>query len=157
VKRLALVVVCLAAACAGTRPLRTVAPAAFDPPRHLTAATVLETTTTADLARPSTPARASRSRPLPTSASPPGACDAVHAWQPLVACLWGPAAPTAFRVVGCESGGNPNAREPHTGAAGLFQILGGPFDPEANVRRAFAMWQARGWQPWVASQHCWGR
>ena len=75
-------------------------------------------------------------------------------WRALVAQLFGPAAPTAFRVIQCESGGNPNAHNP-SGATGLFQILEGPYDPTANVEEAFRMWQQRGWEPWAASEHCW--
>lgn len=62
---------------------------------------------------------------------------------------------TACAVLACESGGNPNARNPSSSATGLFQILGGPVDPAANVARAYAMWHARGWQPWNASRACW--
>jgi hypothetical protein len=51
----------------------------------------------------------------------------------------------------CESGGNANAYNARSGATGLFQILGGPFDPAANVAMAFRMWQQRGWQPWTCA------
>lgn len=55
----------------------------------------------------------------------------------------------AFRVMWCESTGNPNARNPHSTARGLFQILGGPLDPQANVALAYKMYSQRGWSPWV--------
>lgn len=56
---------------------------------------------------------------------------------------------TAFNVMWCESRGNPNARNARSSATGLFQILGGPVDPQANVRLAYQMYAKRGWQPWV--------
>lgn len=76
-------------------------------------------------------------------------------WQSEVLKLpWDTA--TALRIVGCESGGRPWVVNPTSGAAGLFQILGGPLDPIANVDLAFSMWRVRGWQPWVSSRRCWG-
>lgn len=62
---------------------------------------------------------------------------------------------TAYRVMMCESHGNANAYNPRSGATGLFQILGGPFDPAANVATAYRMWASRGWRPWAASRSCW--
>lgn len=74
-------------------------------------------------------------------------------WQGLVRCLWGPRAPEAFRVVACESGGNPNATGARTRwgrAVGVFQILpNGSYDPETNVRQAWAKFSRAGWSPWV--------
>ena len=58
-------------------------------------------------------------------------------------------------IMGCESGGRPNAYN-RSGATGLFQILGGPFDPAANVTTAHSMWASRGTQPWNPSRGCWG-
>jgi soluble lytic murein transglycosylase-like protein len=76
-------------------------------------------------------------------------------WRALVASFaWDVG--TALRIIQCESRGNPNARNPRSSARGLFQILGGPLDPEANVRLAFSMYSSRGWQPWNASRGCWG-
>lgn len=58
------------------------------------------------------------------------------------------------RTMACESGGYPNAvgpRQPNGSyPQGLMQILGGPFDPEANLQLAAAMRAQRGWQPWSA-------
>ena len=59
----------------------------------------------------------------------------------------------ARQVLWCESRGDPNAE--NAGANGLFQILGGPFDPTANVALAYEMYSARGWQPWHSSRTCW--
>jgi hypothetical protein len=59
---------------------------------------------------------------------------------------------TAFRIMMCESGGNPNAIGPPTRygrAAGLMQILpNGSLDPATNMKQAWAKYQSRGWQPW---------
>lgn len=78
----------------------------------------------------------------------------VERWRPLVAMYfpedrieW------ALRIVSCESGGDPNAKNPHSSASGLFQHLGrlwpdraakagfpgaDVFDPVANI--AVAAW-----------------
>lgn len=62
---------------------------------------------------------------------------------------------TACRVLMCESGGRADARNARSSATGLYQILGGPTDPAANVAQAYRMYAARGWQPWNASRSCW--
>ena len=70
---------------------------------------------------------------------------------------------TAMRVIQCESGGDPNAYNP-SGAYGLMQLMDVPlYDPAANIAYGYGMYsgwgdssQARGWQPWEASRHCWG-
>lgn len=54
----------------------------------------------------------------------------------------------AFNTMYCESTGKYDDRNP-SGATGLFQVKGGPIDPEANVAQAYSMWVERGWQPWV--------
>lgn len=85
--------------------------------------------------------RASRSR----SISRPGGCGG---WGNLVSQYsWN--VTTACRILMCESRGNPNAKNAHSSATGLFQILHGPTDPAANVALAFSMYSKRGWQPWV--------
>lgn len=70
----------------------------------------------------------------------------------------------AYRVMMTESGGDPNAANDQVPkrerSYGLFQINTNvhpltreeAMDPEANVRYAAALYQARGWQPWSASQ-----
>ena len=97
-------------------------------------------------------ARATRvARVTPRPAPPPssGPVD----WKALVARYpWDVG--VAERIVWCESRGNPNARN-SSGATGLFQILGGPIDPVANVARAYEMYRTRGWQPWSSSRSCW--
>lgn len=92
----------------------------------------------------------------------------VEAWRPLVATYFQAAdVDRAMRVLACESGGDPNARNRTSGASGLFQHIprfwaerstaagyGGEsiFDPVANV--AVAAWMiydypTGGWQHWV--------
>jgi soluble lytic murein transglycosylase-like protein len=85
-------------------------------------------------------------RPVPTVSGPVD-------WKALVAQYpWD--VTVAERIVWCESRGDPNARN-RSGATGLFQIMGGPIDPVANVATAYDMYRTRGWQPWSASRYCW--
>lgn len=141
----------------GVRSSEAIAVPASAPNRTRLAAE-FETPTTST--RPAPPARASRDgrRPRPPVPSSPPVVGGSPAnqgdWRALVASLpWDSA--TAFAIVRCESGGNPNARNPRSSATGLFQILRGPIDAIENVRLAFRMWQSRGWQPWNASRRCW--
>lgn len=101
----------------------------------------------AEAARAAAAARAARVvRPVPAVSGPVD-------WKALVAQYpWDVA--VAERIVWCESRGDPNARN-RSGATGLFQILGGPIDPVANVATAYDMYRTRGWQPWSASRYCW--
>lgn len=95
----------------------------------------------------------------------------VEGWRPLVAAHFPPGqVDTAMRVLACESAGDPNAKNPRSSAAGLWQFIrstwdgvaqvlglpsydqGGPYDPEAATRAA--RWLALdsrwgGWQHWV--------
>jgi hypothetical protein len=94
-------------------------------------------------------------------------------WRQLVAVYF----PTdhvdrAIEVMQCESGGNPNAKNPISTASGLFQHLhslwgprvakagwgdGSIWDPQTNI--AVAAWlvtEGGGWRHWNASRHCWG-
>jgi hypothetical protein len=72
--------------------------------------------------------------------------------------------PWAVRVMFCESGGNPNATNPSSGAAGLFQHLpqfwpgraaaagfpgASPYDPEANIAASAYLLATGGAQHWV--------
>jgi hypothetical protein len=56
-----------------------------------------------------------------------GMGDDVDQWLPLVAGHFGDLGPEAVETVLClmalESGGNPNARHPRSGASGLMQVL----------------------------------
>lgn len=92
----------------------------------------------------------------------------VARWQPLVEQYF-PAwlVDEALTVMHCESRGNPDATNPHSDAAGLFQFLAGTwrfastragfpaasrYDPEANV--AAAAWLVR---YSIENSHPWGR
>lgn len=58
----------------------------------------------------------------------------------------------AYRIMMCESSGNPSAVNRASGATGLFQIHPGGskyLDPATNVAAAYAKYQASGWRPWV--------
>lgn len=67
---------------------------------------------------------------------------------------------TALRVIECESHGNPNARNPSSGASGLFQVMPfwadhfgvsreSLFAAEVNVAIARKVWDEQGWGAWV--------
>lgn len=85
----------------------------------------------------------------------------VDGWWSLVAINFPPdEVDTALRVMACESGGNPKAKNPRSSASGLFQILGGwadhfgfprewLFDPEINVETARRVWDIQGWGAWT--------
>lgn len=93
-------------------------------------------------------ARTTTTRPSPAARA--AGTDGCGGWRYLIAQFFPPGEHSrACRILLCESGGNPNARNPRSTATGLFQILGGTTDPVGNVRHASEMWRARGWQPWV--------
>ena len=90
----------------------------------------------------------------------------VEQWRSLVETYFRPGdVDRALRIMRCESGGNPNAKNPRSSASGLFQHLGkywvrrsaaagyagaSIFDPTANV--AVAAWlrdQPGGFSHWV--------
>lgn len=80
--------------------------------------------------------------------TPAGPC---AGWRSLVARYFpASAVEGACKRLMCESGGNANARN-RSGATGLFQIMHGPLEPEANVAAAAALYARRGWKPWVCS------
>lgn len=75
---------------------------------------------------------------------------------------------TMLRIIGCESGGNPNAKNPTSTASGLTQMLAGwydgrwwphrfdPFDPDENLYHASLLAAANpGFTDWNASRACW--
>lgn len=146
-------------------------------------ATVPTVTTTTALPSPVTtalpPKRASRSdagrtppvRPAPVAAVDPGddcmsgwtmrdwnvrVAKAHRCWDHLITAYpWDHT--RAFRIMLCESGGNPLAAN-RSGARGLMQILSkdkngnyvGSFDPATNMAQAWEKYAAaRGWSPWV--------
>jgi len=78
----------------------------------------------------------------------------------------------ALNVIYCESNGNPDAANPYSGAAGLFQHLprfwnerttsagyagANIYDPTANAGvAAWLVYYGGGWSHWNASAGCWG-
>ena len=62
----------------------------------------------------------------------------------------------AVRIAKCESGLNPHAKNNHSSASGVFQLIAAhwrgkfnPYNEYANIDYAFKLWQRSGWQPWV--------
>lgn len=91
--------------------------------------------------------------PARSSSYMPGS--GVERWRSMVAVYTDWNVDLMLRIMGCESGGDPNNKNRSSSASGLFQILGGPFDPAANIAVAHSMWATRGTQPWTASASCW--
>ncbi len=71
---------------------------------------------------------------------------------------------TMLCLMGYESGGNPNAQNPNSSAAGLFQIMefwqadypGDYYDPETNVSVAKKIYDRQGYGAWnpYNNGHC---
>jgi len=132
------------------------------------------TTTPSGTSSPTSPTSTAPPATTPTTSgggggggSNPGS---VEQWRSLVGQFFpSDRVEQALAIIDCESNGNPNAQNPYSGAAGLFQFLpstwastapnagyGGAsvFDPEANV--ASAAWLANRyqelgysfWHPW---------
>jgi hypothetical protein len=104
-------------------------------------------------------AAAAQSTVSATGVVPAASCEV---YRPLVA-QYGWDVRTAMAVMQAESGCRPTAEnptDPHKicmGRRGLFQIgcdstknYPGMLDPAANVAQAWAIYAARGWQPWGA-------
>jgi hypothetical protein len=81
----------------------------------------------------------------------------VEQWRSLVASFF-PAdqVDTALRIMACESGGDPGAVNPSSGAAGLMQVMPdwapkfgvsyeALFDPATNLSIAYALYASEGW------------
>lgn len=150
-----------------------------------TTTTSAPTTTTAPPTTTTTPPTTTTSPPTTTSTTSttttlppaPGPASTVHpaaveAWRPLVEAHF-PATEVdrALDVMWCESRGNPDATNPTSGAAGLFQHIprfwaersvpagfagADIYDPEANVGVAAWLVAVDGWKHWYPSLHCWG-
>jgi hypothetical protein len=119
-------------------------------------------TTTTTVAAPSPRVLA----PAPAPAPRP-----VEEWRSLVSAYFAPEhVDLALKIISCESGGDPNAQNPSSGAAGLFQHIprywdarvasaGMPgasiFDPIANVAASAYLAYSDGWGHWSASAGCW--
>lgn len=102
----------------------------------------------------------------------PSEISKVSDWRPLVQAFFDPAdVGRALRVITCESGGRPGAKNPVSSASGLFQHLGSlwntrsaqagwagsdVFDPVANVAvAAWLVYDHGGWSHWSPSAGCW--
>ena len=88
----------------------------------------------------------------------------VEVWRPLVAVYFsGPDIDRVLCLMGHESGGNPNAENPRSGAAGLMQVLpswadvfgyevADLFDPAVNLWISAELAEAHGWASWSPYQ-----
>jgi hypothetical protein len=62
-------------------------------------------------------------------------------------------------IINRESRGQANAKNPHSSATGLTQILAryypneNLYDPTTNLRIALQLYNSRGWQPWTLPGH----
>lgn len=87
----------------------------------------------------------------------------VARWEPLVAQYWpDELIDWALCVISWESGGNPDARNQHSTASGLFQIMAHVwadsfgvsyddlYDPVVNTRLAYRIFEIQGKQAWAA-------
>lgn len=89
-----------------------------------------------------------------------GMGDDVERWRSLVTSYWADDTDRALCLMGYESGGNPDAKNPRSSARGLFQIMAhiwAPhfgvsydqlYDPEINTRLAHQIYLIQGWQAW---------
>ncbi len=110
----------------------------------------------------------------PTGATHRGIGPGVEAWRPLVAEYF-PAADVdhALCIMAGESGGNPDAKNPSSSAAGLWQFLrgtwdntvprsitggsyasGAVYDPRAATRAAAWLAANVSWDQWKANRNC---
>ena len=128
---------------------------------------VVATTTTTAASATTAPAVAARVLP----SAPPAAPRPVEEWRSLVSSYFAPEhVDQALRIISCESGGDPNAQNRSSGAAGLFQHIprywdgrvaaagmagASIFDPIANVAASAYLAYSDGWSHWAASASCW--
>jgi len=89
----------------------------------------------------------------------------VERWRPFVEKYFAPTdVDTAMQIMQCESGGDPNAKNPRSSASGLFQHLArywptrsasagwtgaSIWNPEANVAVAAWLKDTAGWGSWT--------
>lgn len=68
------------------------------------------------------------------------------------------------KIIWCESGWKPLAKNPNSTASGLFQFIastwnswgeGNVFDSYDNIRAGVKLYQAQGTRPWLESKSCW--
>lgn len=95
----------------------------------------------------------------------------VELWRPFVEEHFEPGdVNRALRIISCESGGNPYAKNRTSTASGLFQHLRAwwsgdwgvtepfdPFNPEDSIRAgaALAYGTSSSWRNWYPSAFCW--
>jgi hypothetical protein len=129
------------------------------------------TTTTAPPSTETTPTGETTTTTLADASWPPiPISDRVYAWQPLIEQHFAPdLVLDALVIIQCESRGDPEAVNPYSGAAGLFQFLPGTwavasvqagvgdrsvFDGEANIIAASWLTEyyrsrvGEPWRPW---------
>lgn len=86
--------------------------------------------------------------------------------QEYLRTLAGPNFDMLNKVVWCESGWNPKAKNATSTAGGLFQFLDSTwnayapplwdkFDPYDNIRAGVILYNERGLAPWLSSKKCW--
>ncbi len=135
---------------------------------ELSSSMITTTSTTTTIAPQAAPPALAQVVTVPAPAPAPRP---VEEWRSLVSAYFAAAdVETALAVISCESGGDPNAINPTSGAGGLFQhiprywperaaAIGLPdasiFDPIANVAAAAWLVYTVGWSPWNASAGCW--
>lgn len=161
------------AAAAARTATSTTAPASTT--TTATSATTLAPSTTT--LAPSTSVAAPTTIPTTTTTAPArprlAIKPAVERWRPQVSAAF-PAdlVEDALVIMQCESGGDPNAVNPYSGAAGLYQFMPGTwaaasvkagvgdrsvFDGEANIIAAAWLagyYRSRGYDPWEPWAPC---
>ncbi len=108
------------------------------------------------------PAPVAAATPPPSAPAPAalGSPAGVERWRELVAAYF-PAdqVDRALQVMACESGGDPSAVNPSSGASGLMQVMpfwadalalphDALFDPATNLDVAAWIWGQGGWSHW---------
>lgn len=99
--------------------------------------------------------------PSPDSSDGPyrGMGAGVEQWRELAASYFGSEVDRALCLMAHESGGNPSAQNPSSGASGLMQVMpfwadeygvsrGALFDPATNLRIAKGIRDSQGWTAW---------
>jgi len=108
----------------------------------------------------SSPTQSSQPAPIQSS-TPPPAVQGNTGITGMISQVFGPYASAAIAVARCESGLNPSATNPSSGAAGLFQFLSGtwsgtsqagssPYNAWANIVAAHEVFVRDGysWREW---------
>ena len=103
---------------------------------------------------------------MSTSTTGRGMGSNVEQWRPLVKTYFGDLANHALCIMKWESGGNPDIKNLHSSARGLFQILASLwapyfgvtydqlYDPATNIRLAHLIYLSSGWGAWNVAWRC---